>query len=137
MVNKYICPVCGYWLDDPPSDFNICPSCGTEFGYHDRNASLESLRAAWLRGGAKWWSTVDPVPLGWDGFTQVSELLTKRPIWDVMMGPRFGFSEKISSGMAFLISHGDGNTADPIDVMNSMGNGSQLGHSLAANSTWT
>lgn len=51
MVTTYLCPVCGYGMEDPPSDFNICPCCGTEFGYHDANTSTNTLRAAWLRGG--------------------------------------------------------------------------------------
>src|ERR1700722_1795355 len=40
------CPVCGYAkLAEPPYDktgcasFEICPSCGIEFGYHDASKS--------------------------------------------------------------------------------------------------
>ena len=76
MVTTYLCPVCGYGMEDPPSDFNICPCCGTEFGYHDANTSTNTLRAAWLRAGAKWWSTTDPEPDGWDPYVQVSALLS-------------------------------------------------------------
>ena len=76
MVTTCLCPVCGYGMEDPPSDFNICPCCGTEFGYHDVNTSTNTLRAAWLRGGAKWWSTTDPEPDGWDPYVQVSALLS-------------------------------------------------------------
>jgi hypothetical protein len=78
MVNTNVCPVCGYGMEDEPSSFNICPSCGTEFGYHDANISISALRAGWLRNGAKWWSTTDPEPDGWDPYAQVSNLLSQR-----------------------------------------------------------
>lgn len=71
MLNTNICPVCGYGMQDPPADYNICPSCGTEFGYNDLNSSIEGLRNAWLQSGAGWWSTVDPIPEGWDPFQQL------------------------------------------------------------------
>src|ERR1017187_7282190 len=46
----YLCSVCGYdRLEDPPKNFTICPSCGTEFGYDDAFASHAELRAKWLR----------------------------------------------------------------------------------------
>lgn len=81
MMNAYLCPVCGYGMEDPPSDFNICPSCGTEFGYHDANVSTNTLRAAWLRNGGKWWSATDPKPDGWDPYAQVSDLLSQPYVW--------------------------------------------------------
>ena len=63
---KYLfCPVCGYEMDDPPQDYNICPSCGTEFSYHDSGRTYEELRQIWLNSGAPWWSPVDKKPLGW------------------------------------------------------------------------
>jgi transposase len=74
MVTKNLCPVCGYEMEDPPRDYNICPSCGTEFGHHDVNASIAELRAAWLGTGPKWWSTVDPKPVNWDPFRQLSNV---------------------------------------------------------------
>ena len=69
---KNICPVCGYKLDEPPYDeagyasFNICPSCGTEFGYHDATKSHAELRMTWLQSGAKWWSRHESPPEGWN-----------------------------------------------------------------------
>lgn len=46
----YLCPVCGYeslveqpWADGEPSD-DICPSCGTHFGYNDVAGGLADLR---------------------------------------------------------------------------------------------
>jgi hypothetical protein len=48
------CPVCGYAkLAEPPYDktgcasFEICPSCGTEFGYHDASKSHAEPRRLW------------------------------------------------------------------------------------------
>jgi len=58
---KFICPVCGFdGLNEPAHDnhgcgsFEICPSCGTEFGYDDSKRSHGELRQAWLNSGAKW-----------------------------------------------------------------------------------
>ena len=78
MVN--MCPVCGYGMDDPPEDYNICPSCGTEFGLHDAHTSIAELRAAWLRSGAHWWSPVDPQPQGWDPYLQLDNLMAARSV---------------------------------------------------------
>jgi hypothetical protein len=80
-MNQYTCPVCGFGMEDPPCDYNICPSCGTEFGHHDVNASVESLRAEWLRRGALWWSAVDVCPDNWDPYGQVSALLQGHMSW--------------------------------------------------------
>lgn len=65
-----LCPVCGCdlgfepWKHDRPSH-EICPSCGTHFGYHDdpmaggiqgtRQQIYEKLRKKWIKGGMKWW----------------------------------------------------------------------------------
>ena len=52
---KYKCPVCGFnELKEPAYDkfgcssFNICPCCGTEFGYHDSKISHKVLREKWV-----------------------------------------------------------------------------------------
>ena len=70
-VSRYPCPVCGYALDRPARSFNICPSCGTEFGYHDVGRSYDELRILWLQGGAKWWSRNRPAPPDWSGLAQL------------------------------------------------------------------
>ena len=62
----YLCPVCGYHkLEDPPRDFTICPSCGTEYGFDDAFAN-----------GAQWWSTVDPKPDHGDPQQQVDAVMS-------------------------------------------------------------
>lgn len=75
MKTEEICPVCGFQMEDSPSDFNICPSCGTEFGLHDANSTVEELRVNWIRTGPRWWSTTDPEPVGWDPGGQIGRLL--------------------------------------------------------------
>ena len=65
------CPVCGFQMEDPPADHNICPSCGTEFGYHTAGRSHDDLRTVWLRSGARWWSPVDRQPANWNPYMQL------------------------------------------------------------------
>jgi len=80
MLNKkaFSCPVCGFGqLLEPPYDksggasFEICPSCGTEFGYDDATKSHAELRKAWLAAGSPWWSRVNPPPPNWDPAEQL------------------------------------------------------------------
>jgi hypothetical protein len=72
-----MCPVCGFGLDFPPEDFNICPCCGTEFGYDDASRSYSELRKRWLRDGALWWSQYLTPPLGWDPWEQINGLFER------------------------------------------------------------
>jgi hypothetical protein len=68
----YECPVCGFpGLEEPPEDFVICPSCGTEFGYHDHTRTHAQLRHQWVRAGAQWHSQVDERPTGWNPWIQL------------------------------------------------------------------
>ena len=67
-----ICPVCGFrGLPAPPTDFIICPCCGTEFGYDDFTHTHEQLRAAWLHNGAHWFSEFTGPPHGWNPYSQL------------------------------------------------------------------
>jgi predicted RNA-binding Zn-ribbon protein involved in translation (DUF1610 family) len=85
-VATFDCPVCGYpglpdepWrvgveYDSPSED--ICPSCGTQFGYDDiaddraeRLANHRELRRKWIEAGRPWkhpGSEPTPSELGWD-----------------------------------------------------------------------
>jgi len=74
IMNDKQCTVCGYEMDEGPRSFNICPSCGTEFGLHDENASTLELRDAWLASGPKWYSPVIPKPLAWKPIDQLMSL---------------------------------------------------------------
>ena len=56
----YTCPVCAYdQMDQPPSGWNICSCCGTEFEYDDASRTHEELRRDWVQNGAKWFSEYD------------------------------------------------------------------------------
>jgi hypothetical protein len=80
VADQYFCPVCGYpglyeasWSDDSGS-FEICPSCGTEFGYDDaaggdlarRQVIHTRLREEWRKSGCRWWSSGRLPPQDWD-----------------------------------------------------------------------
>lgn len=83
----FVCPVCGYgglterpWDNDAPSD-EICPSCGTQFGYDDaaggsaaqRQARHRALREQWVSRGMPWDSEgIEAPPDGWDPAAQVA-----------------------------------------------------------------
>jgi hypothetical protein len=78
---KYTCPVCGWpELHEAPRDseggasFEICPSCGFEFGFDDDDQGLtyEAARAAWIEAGMQWWSTSRPGPVDWDAAKQLA-----------------------------------------------------------------
>jgi len=67
---RYRCPVCMYdALPYPPTDYHICPCCGTEFGNDDEDFSHEQLREMWIGSGAHWFFG-NPPP-GWNWFTQL------------------------------------------------------------------
>jgi hypothetical protein len=72
MVNEKLCTVCGYEMEEGPRDYNICPSCGTEFGLHDVNSTVDNLRAVWFATGPRWHSSVVPQPTNWNPFVQVA-----------------------------------------------------------------
>jgi hypothetical protein len=74
MIIENLCPVCGYEMEAPPKNYRICPSCGTEFGLHDANASIEELREVWLDTGPRWWSKSDPQPQNWDPIMQLEQV---------------------------------------------------------------
>src|SRR5437588_759385 len=74
----YTCPVCGWGgLYEPSHDqfgggsFEICPSCGVEFGYQDSTRSHRELRAEWIAKGAGWHAGDEPPPGGWDPVEQL------------------------------------------------------------------
>lgn len=74
----YVCPVCSYPdLDEPAYDsfgcasYNICPCCGTEFGYDDSTTAHSDLREKWVSEGMQWWSKHKLKPNGWDPVRQL------------------------------------------------------------------
>jgi hypothetical protein len=67
--------VCGYpELPDPPADYEICPSCGTEFGYSDFTRTHEELRAMWRTNGMQWSATWMPAPPEWNPKRQLATI---------------------------------------------------------------
>lgn len=62
MPSESYCRVCGYEPEEPPwgedgctPSFEICPSCGVEWGYQDAtDAGVRRYRAAWLANGGNW-----------------------------------------------------------------------------------
>lgn len=83
-IMKHQCPVCGYPdLEDSPhslgggASYEICPSCGFQFGYtdDDQGISYEEWRASWTKKGMPWSSIgIDPPP-GWDPVKQLQALI--------------------------------------------------------------
>lgn len=71
---KYLCPVCGFLLDYPPEDFNICPSCGVEFDADTVEHSIADLHKAWVGRGMRWTSTVIPRPADYNPAEQLRRL---------------------------------------------------------------
>ena len=82
--DRHLCLVCGYpnlkeppWRHDSASD-EICPSCGTHYGYDDfaggdaaaRDEVYRRLRAEWIGGGMVWWSSREQ-PRDWNPRDQV------------------------------------------------------------------
>lgn len=72
---KYICPVCGYdalgrlphgGVPDP--SYEICPSCGFEFGITDDDEGItyEQWRNEWIANGMVWWSQSRKPSPNWD-----------------------------------------------------------------------
>lgn len=77
---SHTCPVCAYpKLSEPPrsksggGSYEICPSCGFEFGVSDDDLghTYESWRQAWQAGGMKWSSRGQKQPAAWNPAKQL------------------------------------------------------------------
>jgi hypothetical protein len=74
MINTYTCPVCAYAMSEPVEEGNICPCCGTEFGYDDDlGVTYGQLRQLWIERGCAWFSPVAAIPDNWDPILQLIE----------------------------------------------------------------
>lgn len=82
-MKKHQCPVCGWGkLSEAPrtrsggGSFEICPSCGFEFGVSDDDAghSYEEWRAGWVKRGMPWSSHARPVPSRWNAAEQLKRI---------------------------------------------------------------
>ncbi len=68
----FTCPVCFYGaMPDPPTDYNICPCCGTEFENSNADCSYDELRADWIVRGTPWFFR--NAPQGWNPWLQLLE----------------------------------------------------------------
>lgn len=74
MAAGYTCPVCDYPnLSEPPrsefggGSFEICPSCGFQFGVNDddEGISYEAWRRRWEAAGMPWSSLALKQPASW------------------------------------------------------------------------
>lgn len=94
---RYTCPVCGFSnLRQPPEDNNICPCCGTEFGYDDFSKSHQELRLAWLAKGAPWFSRHTPPPQNWNSIQQLLDaaLIAPPTQFEYTAHPPTGYSSR-------------------------------------------
>jgi hypothetical protein len=81
---NFTCPVCGYpELTELPrteatgGSYEICPSCGFEFGYSDeaRGFSYEQWREAWIAQGTPWrGGSSIPRPKNWNPSEQLKRI---------------------------------------------------------------
>lgn len=80
---NHVCPVCGYPdLAQPPrrrsgaGSYEVCPSCGFQFGVSDDDARLtyDKWREIWRQRGMPWTSRGIPKPEEWDPAKQIAKL---------------------------------------------------------------
>lgn len=85
MGQTYRCPVCGYDGLEVPAyspvtgrgSYEICPSCGYEFGVTDDDLRIthEQWRRRWIDAGMPWRDAgISEPPSGWDPRAQLAAL---------------------------------------------------------------
>ncbi|MEP6851245.1 MAG: hypothetical protein ABJA87_01045 [bacterium] len=71
MTETFTCPVCGYpglfelpWSADNGGSYEICPSCGFEFGVTDDDLGFtwDGWRERWIQRGMPWETSGDRRP---------------------------------------------------------------------------
>lgn len=66
------CPVCGYnEMPYAPVPENICPCCGTEFGFDDYYHTRDQLRQMWIRANFPWFDDIIRPPKNWSPALQL------------------------------------------------------------------
>ena len=80
---KFVCPVCGYdGLEEEPrpgaggGSFEICPSCGFQFGVSDddHGCTYDQWRQQWIDGGMIWDKGRSHPRAGWNPVEQLARL---------------------------------------------------------------
>ncbi len=67
--------VCGYNQMEPLELGIICPSCGTQYGVSDEDATYPELRHRWISADhARWWSRYTTPPVGWSAVAQLRSI---------------------------------------------------------------
>lgn len=83
MPMHFICPVCGYpdLLEAPRSEsgggsYEICPSCGFQFGVSDddERMSYDQWRIRWIGKGMPWSSAAMRPPQEWNPSKQLKNI---------------------------------------------------------------
>ena len=79
--DRFTCPVCGYpglferaySARTGLGSYEICPSCGFEFGVSDDDQGFthEQWRVRWIAEGMPWWSEARHRPVDWDPAAQL------------------------------------------------------------------
>jgi len=82
-MTSYMCPVCGYdeLTEEPRTEisggsFEICPSCGFQFGVtdDDRGITYSDWRQNWIEGGMVWDKGRSKPPPEWNPVQQLEAL---------------------------------------------------------------
>ena len=82
-MKTYDCPVCGYdeLVESPRSSsgggsYEICPSCGFQFGVSDddEGISYDKWRKRWVVGGMTWASVGRLKPTDWNPSNQLKRV---------------------------------------------------------------
>lgn len=83
------CPVCGYpKLQEPPrspsggGSYEICPSCGFQFGVDDDDKGITYLqwRKAWVEAGMTWYSKGHRKPQDWNAAIQLKAVAKEKTV---------------------------------------------------------
>ena len=93
------CPICGYdEMPYAPVPENICPCCGTQYGFDDYYHTPKELRLMWIEAGFPWFDDIIGPPENWSPVKQLlkagcgAELLNptgarigyqQQDVWDV------------------------------------------------------